>query len=67
MSNLANVGAMLACAVLWTAALYAQGERGAITGIVKDATGAVVPGDRHPYREQARGGTQPWYAAFPLS
>src|SRR5439155_17837568 len=30
-------------ALLLTAGLFAQGERGAITGVVKDSSGAVVP------------------------
>src|SRR5215813_5270804 len=36
--------AALCAAVLLSSALWAQSERGTITGTVQDATGAVVPG-----------------------
>jgi len=37
---------MVSVLVLTAAGLLAQGDRGIITGTVKDSTGAVVPGVR---------------------
>src|SRR5204863_3105856 len=43
-------------ALLLTAGLFAQGERGAITGVVKDSSGAVVPNAEVIALNKAAGG-----------